>query len=100
MGIPPVILDISAIDELKTFRETNDDYVFGAGLTLEQVKDITEKRIPSLHKILKIFGSLQIRNIATIGGNIGSASPIGDTLPVLFALGAKLKYVLRLQREF
>ena len=87
----PLILDISAIDELKTFRETNDDYVFGAGLTLEQVKNITEKRIPSLHKILKIFGSLQIRNIATIGGNIGSASPIGDTLPVLFALGAKIK---------
>jgi len=87
----PVILDISAIDELKTFRETNDDYVFGAGLTLEQVKEITEKRIPSIHKILKVFGSLQIRNIATIGGNIGSASPIGDTLPVLFALGAKIK---------
>jgi xanthine dehydrogenase small subunit len=87
----PVILDISAIDELKTFRETNDDYVFGAGLTLEQVKEITEKRIPSIHKILKVFGSLQIRNIATIGGNIGSASPIGDTLPVLFALGARIR---------
>lgn len=87
----PLILDISAIDELKTFRETGDDYEFGSGVTLEQVKEITEERIPSLHKILKVFGSLQIRNIATIGGNIGSASPIGDTLPVLFALGAKIK---------
>ena len=87
----PLILDISAIDELKTFRETGDEYILGAGLTIEQVKEITQKRIPSLHKILTVFGSLQIRNIATIGGNIGSASPIGDTLPVLFALGAKIK---------
>jgi xanthine dehydrogenase small subunit len=41
--------------------------------------------------MLKVFGSLQIRNIATIGGNIGSASPIGDTLPFLFACKAIIK---------
>ncbi len=87
----PAILDISAIEELKIFRETNDDYSFGAGLTLEQVKEITKERIPSLYKILKVFGSLQIRNIATIGGNIASASPIGDTIPLLFAYGARIK---------
>jgi xanthine dehydrogenase small subunit len=87
----PLILDISAIDELKTYRETGDDFIFGTGLTLEQVKEITENRIPSLNKILKVFGSLQIRNIATIGGNIGSASSVGDTLPVLFALRAGIK---------
>jgi len=86
-----VILDLSAIDELKTFSETSDDFIFGAGLTLEQVKQITANRIPSLNKILKVFGSLQIRNIATIGGNIGSASPIGDTLPMLFAHRAGIK---------
>jgi xanthine dehydrogenase small subunit len=87
----PVILDISAIDELKIYRETGDDFIFGAGLTLEQVKEIIENRIPSLNKILKVFGSLQIRNIATIGGNIGSASSIGDILPVLFAFRAEIK---------
>jgi xanthine dehydrogenase small subunit len=87
----PVILDLSAIDELKTFRESGDDFIFGAGLTLEQVKEITETKLPSVHKILKIFGSLQIRNLATLGGNIGSASPIGDTIPLLFAHKAKIK---------
>ena len=36
------------------------------------------------------YGSTQIRNVATIGGNLGSASPIGDTLPILLVLNAKL----------
>jgi xanthine dehydrogenase small subunit len=44
-----------------------------------------------MYKMLQIFGSLQIRNLATIGGNIGSASPIGDTLPLLIAYKAKVK---------
>ncbi|MCX6246030.1 MAG: xanthine dehydrogenase small subunit [Bacteroidetes bacterium] len=86
----PEILDISGVEELKLFRETGTEYGFGAGLSIEQVKLLSESRIPVLHKILKIFGSLQIRNLATIGGNVGSASPIGDTLPVLFALGASV----------
>ncbi|TVQ94711.1 MAG: xanthine dehydrogenase small subunit, partial [Bacteroidetes bacterium] len=38
-----------------------------------------------------VFGSLQIRNMATIGGNIGSASPIGDTLPLLFVYNATVE---------
>ncbi|MCX6247236.1 MAG: xanthine dehydrogenase small subunit [Bacteroidetes bacterium] len=87
----PVILDISGIEEMKSFTETDRDLVFGAALTLEQVKEISDKRIPALNKILRVFGSLQIRNIATLGGNIGSASPIGDTLPLLFALKANIK---------
>jgi xanthine dehydrogenase small subunit len=44
-----------------------------------------------LYKMLRIFGSLQIRNLATIGGNIGSASPIGDTLPLLMAYKAHIQ---------
>ena len=36
------------------------------------------------------YGSTQIRNVASIGGNLGSASPIGDSLPALLALNAKL----------
>ncbi|MFA5781035.1 MAG: xanthine dehydrogenase small subunit [Bacteroidales bacterium] len=85
------IIDISGVDELKSFREDKENFIFGAGLSMEQVREFSSDKLPALYKILRVFGSLQIRNIATIGGNVGSASPIGDTLPVLFAYGAKIK---------
>ena len=58
---------------------------------MEQVRKYSENNLLALQNILNVFGSLQIRNIATIGGNIGSASPIGDSLPVLFAYKTKVK---------
>ncbi len=85
------ILDISSVEELKIFKKENNNFYFGAGLTLEQMLKYSDGTIPALEKMLSVFGSLQIRNIATIGGNVGSASPIGDCIPVLFALGAKIK---------
>ncbi len=46
---------------------------------------------PALYKMLAVFGSRQIRSLATLGGNLGSASPIGDTLPVLMAFNARIE---------
>ncbi len=85
------ILDLSSVPELKCIKEENNNIVFGAGITIEQVRNYSIEKFPALNKILNVFGSLQIRNVATIGGNVGSASPIGDTLPVLFAHCAKIK---------
>ncbi|MFA5974303.1 MAG: xanthine dehydrogenase small subunit [Lentimicrobiaceae bacterium] len=85
------ILDISDVAELKYFTETDTDFEIGSGLNLEMLKSQSHEKLPALHKMLQIFGSLQIRNLATIGGNIGSASPIGDTLPLLIAYKAKVK---------
>jgi xanthine dehydrogenase small subunit len=87
----PEIIDISAIDALNYFVEEDQILKIGSGLTLEQLKKYSENRLPALHQMLKIFGSLQIRNLATLGGNIGSASPIGDTLPLLIAYKAYIK---------
>ena len=84
------IIDLSGIEELKLIYENNDGYYFGSGLSLEEIKNYSEKKLIPLYDILKVFGSLQIRNIATLGGNAGSASPIGDTLPLLFAYNAKI----------
>ncbi len=86
----PDIIDISDIDELKYFAETENEYKIGACLSLEQLKNSTANILPAFYKMLQIFGSLQIRNLATIGGNIGSASPIGDMLPLLFACKASV----------
>lgn len=84
------VIDLSGVEELKIYDEEENGFYFGAGMCLEKMKNLCEKPFPALHNILKVFGSLQIRNFATIGGNIGSASPIGDTLPVLFAKKAKV----------
>ena len=94
------ILDLSGVDELKLIVEDHSNIVFGSGTTLEEVKNYCHSRLPVLTEILSVFGSLQIRNLATLGGNIGSASPIGDTLPVLMSLGAKVSLLgSSLQRE-
>ena len=85
------ILDISDVAELNYFVEDQQVYKIGAGLSLENLKSLSAEKLPAIHNMLKIFGSLQIRNLATLGGNLGSASPIGDTLPLMLAYKAHIK---------
>ncbi|MBK6837513.1 MAG: xanthine dehydrogenase small subunit [Bacteroidetes bacterium] len=87
----PKILDLSAVSELKTTEDKGTEIRFGSGMSLEAVKENTEHTFPALYKMLAVFGSRQIRSLATLGGNLGSASPIGDTLPVLIALNARIE---------
>lgn len=84
------ITDISGVTELRFFARTQNKLIFGAGMRLEDVRQNVKNIIPALYGLLSVFGSLQIRNVATLGGNIGSASPIGDTIPLLFALEADI----------
>lgn len=86
----PEIIDLSNIEELKYFEERPNSINIGSGLSLEKVKIMSEMTLPALYDMLKVFGSKQIRCLATLGGNIGSASPIGDTLPVLMAYNASI----------
>ncbi len=84
------IIDISGVEELKNRIEENDRIYFGAGLNLEDVRLKTENSLPALHKMLNVFGSRQIRNRGTLGGNVANASPIGDMPPVLMAHNASV----------
>ena len=90
-------IDISQITELKQIV-VNDDWVFiGSSSSLNRIKDELKLDFEALHNILDNFGSNQIRNLASIGGNVASASPIGDTIPVLMAYNAVI--VLQSQND-
>ena len=82
------ILDLSGITELKEIKSKADGVIYGAGTSLEAIRLDSKDKFPALTKMLSVFGSRQIRNLATLGGNIGSSSPIGDMPPVLMAYDA------------
>ena len=83
-----------AIDRLPELREpaasTDDAIEIGAALTLTEIERRLDGRVPLLAELFPQFASRLIRNGATLGGNLGTGSPIGDTPPVLLALEARL----------
>ena len=86
----PQLIDISGVNELHSLQETADTLTLGAGIVLNDVLHAVKNKFPALCDILSVFGSQQIRNVATLGGNLGTASPISDTLPVLMAYNATI----------
>ncbi|RYH01406.1 xanthine dehydrogenase small subunit [Salipiger sp. IMCC34102] len=76
--------------DLQHIEETEDAIRFGAGVTMTRVLEALEGEYPSYAQMVRRYGSVQVRNAATIGGNIANGSPIGDNPPALIALGATL----------
>ncbi|WFD09375.1 FAD binding domain-containing protein [Tepidibacter hydrothermalis] len=89
------ICNILKVEKLKYIKEDEDSLKIGPLVTHEELMEssLVQKHIPVLRDACKTIGSPQIRNRGTIGGNIGTASPAGDTLPALTALGASLKTI-------
>ena len=89
------LLDISCLSELKGIEEEEGELFIGSGVTLTEIffSKAVARVAPALQRAARVFGSRQIRNMATIGGNICRASPAGDTLPALYALDAQLELV-------
>ena len=85
-----VQVDISMVPELQTLSWGQNYVEIGAGVTLSELERWLEGRIPLLAQWFPLFASRLIRNRATLGGNLGTASPIGDGPPVLLALGAEV----------
>jgi xanthine dehydrogenase small subunit len=81
---------IDHLPELQKIHWTDDHVEIGAGLSLSELERQLEGRIPLMHDWVPLFASRLIRNSATLGGNIGTASPIGDSPPVLLALEASV----------
>lgn len=83
---PSQIVAIDRVEELKALSR-NGHVRMGAGVTYTQMLE-TDVGSPALQEAARTIGSPQIRNAATIGGNLGTCSPAGDALPVLAALDA------------
>jgi xanthine dehydrogenase small subunit len=62
----------------------------GAALSLSEVEELSDGRVPLLDQLFPQFASRLIRNGATLGGNLGTGSPIGDAAPALLALDASV----------
>lgn len=100
------LIDLTHMEELKKIEETEEEILIGSAVTMTELEKspVIQNYIPGLAKAASMVGSTQIRNRATIGGNIANASQSSDTMPVLFAyeteavvlneLGEEKRYLL------
>lgn len=86
----PVMIHVGAVAELKRIDKTASHLEIGAATSLTDCYAALNEEYPDFGHLLQRFASLQIRNQGTLGGNIGNASPIGDSPPLLIALDAKV----------
>lgn len=86
----PLVVAIDRLPELRGIRVGDDVIEIGAAVTLTEIERELGERVPLLGELIPQFASRLIRNRATIGGNLGTGSPIGDTPPALLALGARV----------
>nr|WP_214658309.1 xanthine dehydrogenase small subunit [Pseudomonas folii] len=86
----PVMIYVGNVAELKRIEHFDDRLEIGAATPLTDCYAALSAEYPDFGELLQRFASLQIRNQGTLGGNIGNASPIGDSPPLLIALGAQI----------
>ena len=93
---PSVLVDISSFqDDLRYIRQSDQVVRLGALATLTDVLEspVFKDELSILHEAAGLFGAPQVRNVATVGGNVCSATSSEDLIPVFMALGASLKLI-------
>jgi len=88
--LPEAMLSLHLIPELYEIQKEKQRLIFGARVTLSQIRQEVESSNPEFARFLNLFASPQIKNVATLVGNIANASPIGDTLPFLLVSNGKI----------
>lgn len=92
---PPALLTLTRVPGLGDITCADDTVTLGANVTWTQVEVFARRALPELHRIIVRFGSPQIRNVATLVGNVAHGSPIADSLPFLFVMEAELELLRR-----
>ena len=89
-GKMPNVAFLNRCKDLQQIDDQGDSLRIGAGVTMTDVLAAVRALHPSYAEMIRRYGSQQVRNAATIGGNIANGSPIGDNPPALIALDATL----------
>ena len=84
------VVFLGRIEELAKVRETEQAIEIGAVASYADAAGVLARHFPDMGEVIRRLGSVQIRNLGTIGGNIANGSPIGDSPPLLIAAGARL----------
>ena len=84
------VIFLNGCKDMQSISQAAGELRIGAGVTMSALRRALENHHPAFAALLRRFASEQVRNAATIGGNIANSSPIADTPPVLIALGARL----------
>ena len=84
------VLDVTRVVELRQLSRTADTLRIGAAVTLHEAYAALVADRPQLRRFAERFAGLPVRNSGTLGGNVANGSPIGDSMPLLLALGATL----------
>ena len=85
-----VLISTAYVEDMQVISESEQSITIGAAVSYTAAQAVLVSAYPDMHELLDRFGSKQIRNRGTLGGNIGNASPIADIPPVLIALQADL----------
>lgn len=88
---PASLMTLVHVQELATLERDAEKITVGANVTLARLEREVKKPIPAFYEMLRLFGAPQIRNAGTVAGNIANGSPIADTLPFFFVVGAVLE---------
>ena len=95
------VIDVTQVAELRRVEDYPHHIAIGAAVTLNDAFDALVRDRPQLSSFVARFAGLSVRNSGTLGGNIAGGSPIGDSMPLMIALGANVVLMgVRGSREF
>jgi xanthine dehydrogenase small subunit len=86
----PLLVSLEGVPELRIFRDADHEVEIGAGLTLSEIEARWVDAPAVMREWFELFASPLIRNRATLGGNLATASPVGDAAPLLLVLDAQV----------